>query len=83
LTKHIKIDKNLKVILLVTVKDDFLPNNLLFTLKQTYKFSEIYILDDSITIEFKKMIDDFGKKHNCNVVRRNTNELYKVGNLNN
>ncbi|MDR0674754.1 MAG: glycosyltransferase [Mycoplasmataceae bacterium] len=77
------MDKNLKVFLLITVKDDFLPNNLLFTMKQTYKFSAVYILDDSVTTKFKIMVDDFAKKHKCNVVRRNNNELYKVGNLNN
>jgi hypothetical protein len=83
MTQDIKIDRNLKVFLLVTVKDDFLPNNLLFTLNQTYKFASVYILDDSVTTKFKDMIDSFAKKHNCNVLRRSSNELYKVGNLNN
>jgi hypothetical protein len=83
MTRNITLDKNLKVFLLVTVKDDFLPNNLLKTMKQTYKFSEVFICDDSVTTKFKTMIDNFSKKHKCKVVRRNDNTLYKVGNLNN
>jgi hypothetical protein len=71
------------VVLLVPTKDDFMPNNLLFTLKQTYSFSSVYILDDSETTKFKNKIDSFARKHNCKVIRRNDNTLYKVGNLNN
>ncbi|MDR1991289.1 MAG: hypothetical protein LBP70_00985 [Mycoplasmataceae bacterium] len=38
MTRHIELNKTFKVFLLVMVKDDFLPNNLLFPMKQTYKF---------------------------------------------
>ena len=44
---------------------------------------EILIGDDSSDKEVSRMIDGFATKHKVRVIRRNTNEGFKAGNLNN
>lgn len=70
-----------KVLVLYPTRNDFVPNVLLQSMKQEYKNYEFYILDDSDDLVFIKRIDEFAKKHNVKVVRRNIHDN-KAGNIN-
>ncbi|QVK09227.1 glycosyltransferase [Mycoplasma mycoides] len=75
--------KNKKVILLYCTCDDFDKDALKKSMNQNYNNYEVVILDDSKKLEYIKRVDEFSKKYNIKVVRRNDRVGYKAGNLNN
>ena len=68
-----------KVALLYLTRDDAVEDCLKNLYNQNYKNFEIFILDDSQDEYYQKMIDQTPHK----VIRRNTLQGYKAGNLNN
>jgi hypothetical protein len=64
--------------------DDFMPEGFIKNLEQNYKNVIFYILDDSKTDEYIKMIDKFVKgKPNVKLIRRTEHKYAKTGNINN
>jgi cellulose synthase/poly-beta-1,6-N-acetylglucosamine synthase-like glycosyltransferase len=89
LSKHEKVmkkvlkDKNKVVYIIYPTMDDFIEKAALTAINQTYKNIKFYILDDSREEKYKNLIDNFAKKHNCEIVRRNgVGAKNKSGNIN-
>lgn len=76
---------NDKVAMLVPVCNDFLPNTILQTAKQTYPNMDVWISDDSSKPEVQKVIDAFCKKHHFHLIRRDAKHKQehpnKIGNI--
>lgn len=77
------INHKYKVYLLYCTMDDFDKGSLYKSMRQKYRNCETFILDDSKKQESKDEIDEFAKKHNVKVIRRNNHDGYKAGNVNN
>jgi cellulose synthase/poly-beta-1,6-N-acetylglucosamine synthase-like glycosyltransferase len=74
-----------KVDLIYTVCDDFDANSLEVSLLQDYPkwLLNFYILDDSKKPESRQEIDLFAQQNSLQVIRRNSSQGYKAGNINN
>ena len=59
-----------RVAMFVPVCNDFLPNTILQTAKQTYANMDVWISDDSSKYEVQKAVDAFCKKHHFHLIRR-------------
>lgn len=74
-----------KVAMVVATCNDFSPNTILQTAKQTYKNMDVWISDDSSKPDVIEKIDSFCKKHNFNVIHRDPQHKKehptKIGNL--
>lgn len=68
-----------RVGLLYLTCDDFSQDSFASLLRQTYKNTKVFILDDSQSSVYRQRID----RLSVDVVRRQTREGYKAGNLNN
>ncbi len=82
----LKVDTNNsndRVIFVYCTCNDFDENSLLKSMKQDYKNFKTVILDDSNDDEYKKRVDEFSKKYNVEVVRRDNRIGFKAGNINN
>ena len=71
-----------KVLMIYCTCNDFDGNSLLKCMNQDYSNYDIAILDDSTKEEYKNEIDEFGKKYDIKVVRRDNNFGFKAGNIN-
>ncbi len=74
---------NDKILLIYCTCNDFDGKSLEQSIKQKYHNFETVILDDSSKEEYKAQIDEFAKKYNIKVVRRQNREGFKAGNINN
>lgn len=72
-----------RILMVYCTCNDFDGTPLLKCLKQNYGNYRAVILDDSDKQEYKKEIDEFAKKHNIEVVRRDNRKGFKAGNINN
>lgn len=72
-----------KVVAVYCTYNDFNAESLLACMNQNYPKTEFVILDDSTKPEYLEEINEFATRHNLRVVRRDTNEGFKAGNLNN
>lgn len=72
-----------KVLLLYCTCNDFDAASLEKSMKQNYGFFETVILDDSSEPEYRNSVDEFARRHNIEVVRRNDRKGFKAGNINN
>ena len=74
-----------KVVMLIPVCNDFLPNTILQTAKQTYQNIDIWIIDDSSKPEIQQEIKAFCKSHNFHLLQRDPNHKKahptKIGNI--
>lgn len=62
--------------------NDFDGTSLIKSMQQTYKNVRTVILDDSDDEEYKREIDEFGKRNHVEVVRRENRTGFKAGNIN-
>lgn len=74
--------KNPKFLLLYCTCNDFNPDALKACMEQDYDRFETVILDDSTKEEYKKAIDGFALETGAKIVRRESREGFKAGNLN-
>ena len=72
-----------KVVMVYATCNDFSEESLQRSLSQDYDNYSVVILDDSSKVEFTSRVDTFAREHGLQVVRRDGNEGYKAGNLNN
>ncbi|MFH2137681.1 MAG: glycosyltransferase [Candidatus Omnitrophota bacterium] len=64
--------------------NDFREEAICSCLKQDYKNFDVYILDDSTSVEWQAKVDQFIAIHEKAIlIRRQTREHFKAGNLNN
>ncbi len=71
-----------KVLMAYCTCNDFDGKSLEESMKQTYPHIDTVILDDSTEPSYKKMVDEFAKKHGVQVVRRKGRAGFKAGNIN-
>src|SRR5690606_31561589 len=71
-----------RVVLLYCTSDDFDPDSLGRSIKQTYPGVKTVILDDSNTEESRKKVDTWAKRRKIEVRRRENRLGFKAGNLN-
>lgn len=81
--EHVKLKENPRVILLYCTCDDFCEDSLKKSMNQNYSNYETIILDDSVKQEYIERIDKFSKTNDVKVIRREGNEGFKAGNINN
>ena len=74
---------NDKVLFAYCTCNDFDEKSLEACMHQKYKNYDVVILDDSNKEDYKARIDEFSKKHNVKVVRRENRIGFKAGNINN
>ena len=82
----LKVDTNNsndRVIFVYCTCNDFDENSLLKSMKQDYKNFKTVILDDSNDDEYKKRVDEFSKKYNVEVERRDNRIGFQAGYINN
>ena len=72
-----------KVLMAYCTCNDFDGSSLEKCLKQTYPNVDTVILDDSTDEGYKAAVDEFAEKHGIKVVRRQSREGFKAGNINN
>ena len=73
---------NDRILMVYCTCNDFDGNSLKKSMQQTYKNVRTVILDDSNSEEYKKMVDDFGRENNVEVIRRPDRVGFKAGNIN-
>ncbi len=71
-----------RVVLLYCTSDDFDPDSLGRSIKQTYPGVKTVILDDSNTEESREKVDTWAKRRKIEVRRRENRLGFKAGNLN-
>ncbi|HHA9484013.1 TPA: glycosyltransferase family 2 protein [Streptococcus pneumoniae] len=81
--KSSSISEAKKVILLYCTANDFVPECLVESMQQDYANFETVILDDSKSEVYKQQVDEFAKKYNVSVIRRDDRNGFKAGNINN
>jgi cellulose synthase/poly-beta-1,6-N-acetylglucosamine synthase-like glycosyltransferase len=69
--------------LIYCTHNDFTPESLLASMKQDYPNYKVIILDDSDTSEKLAEVAAFGNLYTIQVVRRDSRQGHKAGNLNN
>ena len=74
---------NDRILLTYCTCNDFDETSLEKSIQQEYHNFKTVILDDSTNDEYKKRIDEFSKKHNIEVIRRENRIGFKAGNINN
>lgn len=74
---------NDRILFLYCTCNDFDGYSLEKCLHQNYKNYRTVICDDSSDEAYKKEVDEFAKKHNIEVVRRDNRVGFKAGNINN
>jgi cellulose synthase/poly-beta-1,6-N-acetylglucosamine synthase-like glycosyltransferase len=72
-----------KIVMVYATCDDFSEESLQRSLSQEYENYTVVILDDSSQVEYKSRVDQFASEYELRVVRRDNNEGFKAGNLNN
>jgi cellulose synthase/poly-beta-1,6-N-acetylglucosamine synthase-like glycosyltransferase len=72
------------VAILYTTCNDFVEESLNSCLRQNYANFKIYILDDSSSLEYQALVDDYARRfpERVQVVRRANRQGFKAGNLN-
>jgi cellulose synthase/poly-beta-1,6-N-acetylglucosamine synthase-like glycosyltransferase len=71
------------VALLYVTCNDFSAESLDVSIRQDYLNCKTVILDDSSNPECKRLVDEYAKEHDIQVVRRENRVGFKAGNLNN
>lgn len=82
----LKIDTdnaNDRVLLVYCTCDDFDDNSLLKSMQQDYRNFKTVILDDSKDEKYMEQINEFSRKYNVEVIRRDNRIGFKAGNINN
>lgn len=64
------VPKNKKIAMVVATCNDFSPNTIMQTARQTYKNMDVWVSDDSSKKEVIDAIDKFCAKHNYHVLHR-------------
>ena len=72
-----------KILLAYCTCNDFDGNSLEKSIKQTYPYFDVVILDDSTEESYKERVDAFAKTFGIKVVRREDRTGFKAGNINN
>jgi cellulose synthase/poly-beta-1,6-N-acetylglucosamine synthase-like glycosyltransferase len=72
-----------KVVLVYCTCNDFSADSLERSMRQRYDNVDVVILDDSNQPEYLAAVDEFGRSHGVQVVRRADRAGFKAGNLNN
>ena len=81
--RWVKTIPDARVSLVYCTCNDFEPNALRKSMRQSHKRIKTVILDDSSDPKYMKRIDRFAKRHHVKVVRRKDKVGFKAGNLNN
>lgn len=71
-----------KILLAYCTCNDFDGNSLEKSMRQTYPYFDVVILDDSTKTEYKTQVNEFALRHGVKVVRRKDREGFKAGNIN-
>ncbi len=71
-----------KILLAYCTCNDFDGESLEKSMRQSYPYFDVVILDDSTQTEYKEQINDFALRHGVKVVRRRGREGFKAGNIN-
>ena len=71
-----------KILLAYCTCNDFDGRSLEESMRQTYPHFDVVILDDSTSDEYKERVNAFALKHGIKVVRRESREGFKAGNIN-
>lgn len=71
-----------KILLAYCTCNDFDGNSLEKSMRQTYPYFDVVILDDSTREEYKEQVNEFALRHGIKVVRRKDREGFKAGNIN-
>ncbi len=72
-----------KILLAYCTCNDFDGESLERSIRQSYEYFDVVILDDSTSEEYKRQVNDFALAHGIKVVRRNNRQGFKAGNINN
>jgi cellulose synthase/poly-beta-1,6-N-acetylglucosamine synthase-like glycosyltransferase len=72
-----------KVVMVYCTYNDFNAASLEACMRQDYPKASVVILDDSSKPEYLAEVDEFARKYNVEVVRRDDHIGFKAGNLNN
>ncbi len=71
-----------KVLMVYCTCNDFDSESLKKSMRQTYRFVDTVILDDSTDETYRQRVDEFALRHGVKVVRRTNREGFKAGNIN-
>ena len=71
-----------KILLAYCTCNDFDGQSLEKSMRQTYPYFDVVILDDSTQEEYKERVNEFALRHGIKVVRRKDREGFKAGNIN-
>lgn len=71
-----------KILLAYCTCNDFDGSSLERSMRQTYPYFDVVILDDSTSEEYKNAVNEFALRHGIKVVRRKDREGFKAGNIN-
>lgn len=71
-----------KILLAYCTCNDFDGQSLERSMRQTYPYFDVVILDDSTSEEYKTQVNEFALRHGIKVVRRKDREGFKAGNIN-
>ena len=71
-----------KILLAYCTCNDFDGQSLEHSMRQTYPYFDVVILDDSTNEEYKDQVNEFALRHGVKVVRRKDREGFKAGNIN-
>ncbi len=72
-----------KILLAYCTCNDFDGDSLEKSMKQTYPYFDVVILDDSTEEEYRERVDAFARNFGIKVVRREDRTGFKAGNINN
>ena len=72
-----------KILMAYCTCNDFDGESLEKSLRQTYPYFDVVILDDSTSDEYKQRVNEFALSRGIKVVRRQNREGFKAGNINN
>ena len=71
-----------KILLAYCTCNDFDGKSLEESMRQSYPYFDVVILDDSTSDEYREKVNEFALKHGIKVVRRENREGFKAGNIN-